>query len=359
MRVVGVVLAGVDAHAQALQQALVGLHARIAGGQQHVAVEHRVGAGHEAQRLHGVVHGLAAGRQAHHGARHGDARHRDGAHELERIERLDVGQRRAFHPHQVVDRHRLGVGLHVGQLRDQAGALLARFAHADDAAAADVDAGVAHAVQRVEAVLVGAGGDDLAVELGRGVQVVVVVVQTGLLELFGLALAQHAERDAGLQAERLDRADHLGHGLQVVRLGATPGGAHAEALGAACLGGAGGGQHLVQRHQLFRFQAGVVARRLRAIAAVLGTAAGLDRQQARQLDAVGVEVGAVRLLGAGHQVHERQGVKLHHGGAAPGGRGLRLGRLGNGNVGGLHQRTPEGLRGSRRTRGRDGQIGGS
>ena len=108
-----------------------------------------------------------------------------------------------LHAHQVVDRHRLGVGLEVGQLRDQAGALQARLAHADDAAAADLDAGAAHARQRVEAVLVVARGDDVAVEVGRAVQVVVVVVQAGVAQRLGMAVFQHAQRGAGFQAQRL------------------------------------------------------------------------------------------------------------------------------------------------------------
>ena len=71
-----------------------------------------------------------------------------------------------------------------------------------------------------------------------------------------------------------------GHRLQVVRLGAAPGGAHAEALRAAFLGLAGRGHHVRQGHQLVGVQAGVVVRGLRAIGAILGAAAGLDRQQA-------------------------------------------------------------------------------
>ena len=73
----------------------------------------------------------------------------------------------------------------LGQVRErlqQAGALLARLAHADDAAAAGLQPGAAHVRQRVEAVLVLARVDDLAVELGRAVEVVVVVVEAGVLE---------------------------------------------------------------------------------------------------------------------------------------------------------------------------------
>src|SRR3546814_4363400 len=69
------------------------------------------------------------------------------------------------------------------------------------------------------------------------------------------------------------------------------------------LGGAGGPQHFVQRHQLVGRQAGVVMGRLRAVRAVFGTAAGLDRQQAGQLDRAGVEMPAVDLLGARSEEH--------------------------------------------------------
>ena len=63
---------------------------------------------------------------------------------------------------------------------DHADAVVFVFAHADDAAAAHIDAGVAHMRQRVEAVLEGARGDDLLVILRRGVDVVVVIVEAGV-----------------------------------------------------------------------------------------------------------------------------------------------------------------------------------
>ena len=65
----------------------------------------------------------------------------------------------------------------IRERREHRGAIARGFAHADDAAAADVQSRVAHRGQRVETILVGARGDDLAVELGRGVDVVVVVVE--------------------------------------------------------------------------------------------------------------------------------------------------------------------------------------
>ena len=72
-----------------------------------------------------------------------------------RVRRLAVAQRRAFDLHQHVDRHAFGMDGQGRERMDHADAVLAALAHADDAAAADIDAGVAHFVQRVEAVLIG------------------------------------------------------------------------------------------------------------------------------------------------------------------------------------------------------------
>src|SRR3546814_1295453 len=71
-------------------------------------------------------------------------------------------------------------------LLQQAGALCASFAHADDAAAAGFHAGRAHLFQRVEAILKRAGVDHLAVKLRRGIQIVVVVIEPGGLQRIGL-----------------------------------------------------------------------------------------------------------------------------------------------------------------------------
>ena len=59
---------------------------------------------------------------------------------------------------------------------------LCAFAHADNAAAADIDAGVAHMLQRVQPVLIGPGADDVAVIFRRGVEIVVVIIQPRLFQ---------------------------------------------------------------------------------------------------------------------------------------------------------------------------------
>src|SRR3546814_1318820 len=68
----------------------------------------------------------------------------------------------------------------VRKLAQQLGAIMLLFAHADDAAAADLDAGATHVIERIETILVRACADDLAVELRRGIEIVVVVIEPGV-----------------------------------------------------------------------------------------------------------------------------------------------------------------------------------
>nr|GEU28319.1 conserved hypothetical protein [Tanacetum cinerariifolium] len=330
--------------AQLGQQFAVVVRFRVVGGEQLVAVKNRIGAGQEAHRLHRFAHLAPARRQAHARFRHGDAGDCNGAHEFERIERIDAIQRRAFHLHQVVDRHRFRVRIQVGQLGDQARALQARFAHAHDAAAAHLEARFAHVAERIEAVLVFAGGDHVVVKLGRRVQVMVVVIEAGVLQALRLFFFQHAQRGAGFQAQRLHFADHLLDLVHVAVLRAAPGGAHAEAGGAVVLGLLRRCQHGVDVEDFFRFDAGVVARGLRAVAAVFLAAARLDRQQRGQFDVAVREVEAVGLLRLEHQVIERQLEQRQHVVQRPGG-GRGQGDGCRGTVQGDDFRFLEGVRG--------------
>ncbi|KAK4009560.1 hypothetical protein OUZ56_018694 [Daphnia magna] len=279
---------------------------RVGGGQQALAVEDRIGASEEAQRLGFVAHLGAAGRQPHVALRHQDASHGDGAHEIQRIERRRIGQRRALDRDQFVDRHRFRMLRQIGQRAQEFDPVGLRLAHADDAAAADLDAGVADVGQRFQAVLVGTGRDDLAVELRRGVEIVVVVIEAGRLQGLGLPRFEHAEGDAGFQPQRLHLADHLRHLLDVLVLRRTPGRAHAEAGRAVGAGILGGLNDLGERHQLLGLQAGAEAGALRAVRAIFRAGARLDRQQGGQLHGVRIEMRAMNRLRPEQQVVERQ-----------------------------------------------------
>ena len=130
----------------------------------------------------------------------------------------------------------------------------------------------------------------------------VVIIQTGLLQIFRHAVFQQAERAAGFQPERLHRAHHFADQGDIGRLRPAPCRTHAEAAGTARLGNFGFFHHF--RHiQHFRFfHARVVMRRLRAIFAILRTAAGFNRQQGGQLDFLRIEILTVHAGGLEHQV---------------------------------------------------------
>ena len=254
-----------------------------------------------------VVHLLAPGRETHHRGRHGDAGDGDGADEFEGIEIGGLGERRAGDPHQHVDRHAfwmLGQGRQGLDKPDPLGAILA---HADDAATTDLDAGVANMAQRIEAFLIGTGSDDVAVHLGRGVEIVVVIIEPGGAEALRLFVGEHPQGDAGLEPKGLDALHHLADPVEITVLRAAPRGAHAEPAGAGGLGACGVGDHRLDGHQFFRLDPGVILGALRAIGAVLGTAAGLDAEQGRDLYPIGIEVAPVNRLRLEQEIVERQG----------------------------------------------------
>ena len=158
------------------------------------------------------------------GGRHHDPCHGDGADEFERIEVLLVLQRRALHLDQHVDGHALRVARQIGQRHQEARPIFCLLAHADDAAGADLHAGAAHMLQGIEPVLIGAGGDDVAVKLRRGVEVVVVVVKAGCTEARRLIGGEHPERHAGLHAEPAHLFNHSQDVGHVLLFGVAPGG---------------------------------------------------------------------------------------------------------------------------------------
>jgi hypothetical protein len=238
--------------------------------------------------------------------RHEDACGGDAARELDAIDGLGILQGSAGNGHEGIDGDAFGVLGEVGQDLQHAGPVAARFAHAEDAAAADLEAGGAHLLQGIETVLEAAGVDDLGVVFRGGVDVVIVVVETGGAEALGLMPFEHAQGHAGFQTQGFHAGHHGRHFVDILVMGAAPGGAHAEALGALGLGRAGGLQDLFQAHEGFHRQGGMMVYALGAVAAVFGAAAGLDGKQGGALHGIGVEVGAVDLLGLKEQVIEGQ-----------------------------------------------------
>src|SRR5262249_20081214 len=247
----------------------------MGGGEQLRPVEDRVGTGDEAQRLRLLAHVFAPGREPHDGLRHAYAGRRDGADEIDRIDGFAARQRRTLDLDQHVDRHTFGMDGQARKRRDHADAIIGALTHPDDAAAADVDAGLAHVAERVEAVLIGARGDDRAVIFRRGIEVVVVIVEAGRLEPPRLVLRPPSERGAGPEPDRFDTFAHRADLLEIAVLRLAPRRAHAEAARTRALGRPRLGEDGIDAHQLLRLDARVIVHALRTIGAVFRTAAGL------------------------------------------------------------------------------------
>ena len=132
--------------------------ARTAGGGEVVAHDERVGTGEQAHRLELAEHPLAAARQPDPRARHHEPEQRDRLQRLPRREQPAVTERRARARVEEVDRHL--ARLERGELEREVDALLERLAHAEDAAAAQLHAGVDGEPGRGDAVVVGVRGAD-------------------------------------------------------------------------------------------------------------------------------------------------------------------------------------------------------
>jgi hypothetical protein len=175
-----------------------------------------------------------------------------------------------------------------------------------------VEACFANLFKCVQAFLLSACADDLAVELGRGIDVVVVIVETGRLELLRLPWLQHPERRAGFHAESAHGLHHFRHALEVPLFRAPPCGTHAKPRRPFFTRRSRGREDLIDRHQCFVSHARVVARRLRAVTAILRATARLDGEERRELHAVGFEMLPVDRLRAIDEVVERQTVQGFH-----------------------------------------------
>lgn len=293
--------------AEAIEQREVVVLVGVRRGEEFVAEENRVRAGEIAERLHLVAHLGAPGGEADHRLRHQDARGGDGADEFKRVHELLLGQRRAFDGDKRVDGHGVGLRVHAREFDEHLEAVVHGFAHAEDAAGADFEAGLADVRERLEAFIVGARGDYRGIKFARGVEVVVVDVAAGFLEARGLRLGQHAERAADFEAEFFHAGDGFQHAIKLLSVtDAAPRGAHAKACRAAGFGFLCVGQDGAGLHQLLGFEAGVVMRGLRAIGAIFGARAGLDGLERAKLDAGGVLVPVMHLLRAEDERGERQ-----------------------------------------------------
>ena len=134
---------------------------------------------------------------------------------------------------EVVARAREAQRAYESYTQEQVDAVVIALAQTQDAAATDGDPGATDVLYGIDAVLVGAGGDDFRVVIFPGVQIVVVGGETGLLELLRLGRVEHPQGAADLHASGGDGADHFEHAVKFLTVAnLPPGGTHAEACAA-------------------------------------------------------------------------------------------------------------------------------
>jgi hypothetical protein len=132
-------------------------------------------------------------------------------------------------------------------------------------------------------------------------------VTPGFLELTRLGRRELPERDADFHSELAHLADRPEHLLEarIAAAHAFPSRAHAKAGRAILAGAAGDFHHLLGLHELLGLDARLVAGALRAVAAILGAATGLDAEQGAELHFVFAPVREVGIPPLLDEVEER------------------------------------------------------
>ena len=133
-------------------------------------------------------------------------------------------------------------------------------------------AGLAHVVDGLQTVVVRAGGDDLTVVFVGGVEVVVVSVQTCILQLHRLFMRKHSQRAAKFKKELVHPFHHVDDFVEVAVIAyLAPCGAHAEACTAGVLRLTCSSQHFFYFKHFMNRHASVITCCLWTISAVFGT----------------------------------------------------------------------------------------
>src|SRR5574341_290878 len=111
------------------------------------------------------------------------------------------------------------------ELLKQRKPIFSALTHADYAAAADCNPGASHAGERVQPFLIRARGNDLRIELRRGVEIVVVSGESCIRERLRLTFGQHPQRATRFHAEGAYTSDHFQYTRKRLAVrSVTPGG---------------------------------------------------------------------------------------------------------------------------------------
>ncbi len=230
-----------------------------------------------------------------------DAR-QDQTHDSDDLEDFQRTQRLFFFERRAGDRVKEIQGRHVGieflEAKGQADAVIDRFPHAEDAAAAGLQADFLSQSDSVHTFLPGVRRHDIRKMLARGFQVVIDAANAGRLEVTGLVLVELAKRRAMADAidffHGMDRFHDLGPFFFRRASAAVD---QAKGAGAAIVSVLTSQGHFLAAHHRMRSDARIKMSALRAELAILATVAKFCRQDAAKGNFVAVEVAAHLVTG--------------------------------------------------------------
>ena len=208
---------------------MIGIRTRIRRREKFLARENGICPREKTQRDRFLRKPSTPGCQPDSRRGHQNPRSRDRADHHQRIKLLRAPERRSRVRHEHVDRHAFRMGIEMRKLFEQAHAVFVGFAHSQNSAAADRDAGLAHMGDRSQAVFVNPCRDDFSVELGRGIEIVVIRAQACFLKPLSLRFRQHTQRAAYFHVQRRHAAHHFEHAVEFLSIGnLPPRGSHAK-----------------------------------------------------------------------------------------------------------------------------------
>jgi hypothetical protein len=256
-----------------------------------IAYHQRARAGHENHALRvAQVHGAAAGDHDFL-SRQNKTEARDGLQNFHHRQRLVLGERRAGNGIEDVNGHDVRAdGL---EFKREVAAVFARLAHADDAAGTNLDAGLFQMADGLQPVLERVRGAGLREKAARAFEIVAVTFKPGFLQAVGdFLFLDDAERGVGARfAAGFQFADAVADFIQHrAFVQSFPGGDQTDSSDGIfiCFVGSFGDGFGINESVSRR--AGLVMRRLRAEAAILGTRAGLGIDDGAKMDFVALEM---------------------------------------------------------------------
>ena len=177
------------------------------------------------------------------------------------------------------------------KLVQETDAVVVRFAHSDDPAAAHGYACLPNMFERPESLIVVPRRNDVSIEFWRRIEIVVVGMQARIRKSLRLGFVEHAKRAADLQPYRGDASHHFEYRFEFGAVtDLAPCRTHTESRDTLAAGFTRRFQHMIDRQQVMTLHTCLIMRALRAIGAILRAAARFYGKQLAELHLLRLEI---------------------------------------------------------------------